>query len=169
MRPLLLILFPLCLLLSCTKEDLNAPGTEVGIYTLASFKWVANICQVDPSTAVLDAAPMVANADITRYDQVAFVYHLTPAAVAKLNSQLKPGQPFAVTVDRQPVFIGVYKPGFLSSSCMESITMSYIAPNGTSIQLGLGYPPSAIRTSAVIDDPNHPKLIATFKAQGKLF
>jgi hypothetical protein len=169
MRPLLLILFPLCLLLSCTKEDRNAPGTEIEIYTLVSFKWVPSKCRVDASTAVLAAAPMVTNADITRYDQVALRYHLTPAAVTRLDNQLKPGQPFAVTVDRQPVFVGVYKPGFLSSSCMESITMSYISPNGTSIQLGLGYPPSAIRTPAVIDDPNHPKLIATFKAQGKLF
>jgi hypothetical protein len=169
MRPFLLIVLPLCLFLSCTKEDPDAPGTEIEIYTLSYFKTVPGICRVDASSAVLNFAPVVNNADIVRYDQSSYTYHLTPSAVARLDNQLKAAQPFAVTVDKQPVFFGFYRPGYLSSLCMESITMAYIAPGGNTIRLDLGYPSFPAGVSASFDHRNHPRLLATLKAQGKLW
>ena len=88
------------------------------------------------------------------------------AAMQKIEV-LSDGTPFAVTVDKQLIYHGMFKPNFSSSFCDQSIRMAVDWLAGNSIVLSLGYTsPSSVTT--VNDQRNNSKLIATLQHQGKL-
>lgn len=95
-----------------------------------------------------------------------YTFRLTAAAIQKLKA-LSDRTPFAVTVDKQVIYYGFYKPGFSSASCDQSITMDILWTTDYAIHLRLGYP-GLLQGTTIEDSRNDPKLIATLKKQGKL-
>lgn len=75
--------------------------------------------------------------------------------------------PFAVTVDKQVIYYGFFKPIISSSSCDHSITMDLDWTSGNKITLKLGYP-GQVQGVTIDDKRNDSKLIATLRQQGKL-
>ena len=119
---------------------------------------------MDASTAVLQDSPTVSSKDIISYSQGNYRFELTDAAFRKMQA-VQDRTPLAVAIDGQVVYYGFVKPGFSSSSCLESITMDWAS--GNRIDLRLGYP-GAAKDADIDDQRNNPKLLATLASQGKL-
>lgn len=164
MRSLFFLLIVSGFLLSCRKDTVQA-GEQVEIYTLASFQRTPGKCQVDASTAVLQDTPTIRNADILDYSQGSHEFRLSEAGVEKIKA-LHDFFAFAITVDRQVIYYGIFKPSFTSSSCDQSITMD-LDQSRKKLLLRLGYPGQS-QSSTIEDLRNHPRLLATLKKQGKL-
>jgi hypothetical protein len=165
MRPLLFILILAASFVSCKKENLNA-GETVEIYLLKSYQTVAAKCQIDPSLSVLQDTATIKNQDILAYSKTEYKFKLTDPAIQKIKA-LNDRTPFAVTVDKQVIYYGFFKPSISSSSCDQSITMDVAWTSGNEIYLRLGYP-GQLQGVTIEDKRNDPKLIATLKKQDKL-
>lgn len=165
MRPLLFILAMTSICLSCKKDNINAGGT-VEIYLLKSYQTVTAKCQIDPSLSVMEEAATVKNQDILGYSQNDYKFKLTEAAIQKIKV-LKDRTPFAVTVGKQVIYYGFFKPSISSSSCDHSITMDVGWTSENEIHLRLGYP-GHLQGVVIEDKRNDRKLLATLRKQGKL-
>lgn len=159
MKKLLLILLGFIPVLSCTKDH----SGQVEIYLLSSSSLISGQCAVNPVTAVLENNAFIKNDEIISYDMAAYSYQLSTTAMQKINA-LQPRVPFAFTVNKEIIFLGINMPMVLSSSCNNSITMSGLSRE---IWLRLGYP--GITAGTVIDDQrNNSKLIDALRSQGKI-
>lgn len=162
MRLLLFILTITAICLSCKKDKVQ-PGGKVEIYLLKSYQAVTGKCQIDASTAVLQDTATVKNQDILEYFKATYQFALTNNPIQKLRA-LNDGTAFAVAVDKQVIYYGIYKPSYSSSTCANSITMGYVGTDNK-ITMYLGYAGTDIN---IDDQRNNSKLIATLKNQGKL-
>lgn len=165
MRLLPLILIVCLFSFSCKKDNIKA-GQTVEIYLLKSFQTVAGKCQVDASASALQDTATIRNQDILEYSQTDYQFTLTSASIQKIKT-FKDFTPFAVTVDKQVIYYGFFKPGISSSSCDNSITMDLDWASTNKILLRLGYP-GQLQGVAIADERNDPRLIMTLKNQGKL-
>jgi secreted Zn-dependent insulinase-like peptidase len=100
------------------------------------------------------------------YSKTEHKFKLTGPAIQKIKT-LFDKTPFAVTVDKQVVYYGFFKPAFSSSSCEHSITMDVAWASGNEIYLKLGYP-AQLPGITIEDKRNDPTLLATLRKQGKL-
>lgn len=162
MRLLLFILTITAICLSCKKDKVQ-PGGKVEIYLLKSYQVVTGKCQIDTSTAVLQDTAIVKNQDILEYFKANYQFALTDNPIQKLRA-LNDGTAFAVAVDKQVIYYGIYKPSYSSSTCANSITMGYVGTDNK-ITMSLGYAGTDIN---IDDQRNNSTLIATLKNQGKL-
>jgi hypothetical protein len=165
MRPLYLIFIMTMFILSCKKDHLKA-GRTVEIYLLKNYKVMAGKCQVDPTLTVLQDTAIIKNQDILQYSKTEYQFKLTDNAIKEVKA-LKDMTPFAVTVDKQVIYYGFYKPSFSSSSCDHSITMDIALASDNKISIKLGYP-GQLDGVTIDDQRNNPNLIATLKNQSKL-
>jgi hypothetical protein len=151
--------------LSCKKDNVNA-GETVEIYLLRTYQTVAAKCQIDPSGSILQDTSIISNQDILEYSKRNYQFKLTGIAIQKVKT-FNDKTPFAVTVDKQVIYYGFFKPSISSSSCDQSITMDLDWTSGNKISLKLGYP-GQLQGVTIDDNRNDPKLIATLRQQGKL-
>jgi hypothetical protein len=165
MRPLFFFLTIAILCLSCKKDDVKG-GDSVEVYLLGTAQRVTGKCQIDPLLSVLEDTPVIRNQDIVEYSQNEYQFKLTNTAIQKVKA-FNDFTAFAVTVDKQVIYYGFFKPGFSSSSCDHSITMDVDWVSSEKITLRLGYP--APLPGVTIDDQrNNSKLIEALRNQGKL-
>ena len=165
MRPIVSIVVVIAACLSCNKQNITA-GEPVEIYLLKTVQLVAGKCQIDPSSSAIEDAPTITNKDIINYSQTLNTFKLSDPAYQKVKT-FKDRTPFAVTVDKQVIYYGFFKPAFSSSSCDHSITMDIAWSSESKIVLRLGYP-SLLAGVTIDDQRNNPTLLATLKKQGKL-
>lgn len=165
MRPLYFILIMNMLFLSCKKDNVKA-GRTVEIYLLKNYQVMAGKCQVDPSLSVLQDTATIKNQDILQYSKTEYQFKLTDIAIKKVKA-FRDKTPFAVTVDKQVIYYGFFKPSISSSSCDNSITMDIAWASDNKISIKLGYP-GQLQGVTIDDQRNNPNLITTLKNQGKL-
>lgn len=152
--------------LSCKKDDDHQSGGGlVEIYALESFRHVQQKCQVDPSTAVLRAQPVISNSEIISYSRGSYIFKLSDQGKqdAKIFNDLPA---FAVTVNKEVIYYGFYKPFTSSSSCDHSITVNIAFPSGN-LSMNLGYP-GPLEGITIDDQRSNAKLLKALNAQGKL-
>lgn len=165
MRSILFVLIVATLASSCRKKSEEA-GKSIEIYHLATYETVAGKCEIDPARAVLPDTPLINNNDILEYSQVNHSFLLTNSAFLRIKG-LSDWAGFAVTVDKNVIYYGIFKPSFSSSSCLESVTMDISLNAETKALIRLGYP--GISTTHFSTDPRTDKrLFAALNAQGKL-
>ena len=164
-RSLLFILTVTTICLSCKKNNIKA-GENVEIYLLLTYQTVTAKCQIDPSVSILQDTPTIKNQDVLEYSKTDYQFKLTDLAIQKVKT-FNDKTPFAVTVDKQVIYYGFFKPSFSGSSCDHSITMDLDWTWGNKISLKLGYP-GQLQGVTIDDKRNDPKLIATLRQQGKL-
>jgi hypothetical protein len=164
MRTLLLTIITL-LIFSCKKEN-AAPGKTVEIYLLKSFQLVNGQCRINQSTAILQDTVTIGNNDIQRYSISDHTFTLNFLTMQRVKA-FRDITPFAVTVDKQVVYYGIFKSMYSSASCDNSITMNDIFSADNKIVMQLGYP-GVVQYTTVEDQRNNPKLIATLRSQGKI-
>jgi hypothetical protein len=81
--------------------------------------------------------------------------------------ELNPRTPFAITVDHKVIFIGIFMPSFMSSTCEHSITMDLHNISEKEVYLRLGYP-GLMQGVNIEDQRNNDLIINALKNQGKL-
>jgi hypothetical protein len=165
MRTLFFVLTITTLCLSCKKDNVKG-GETVEIYLLKSSQLVTGKCQIDPLVSVLQDTAIIKNQDILEYSQTNYQFKLTDLAIQKVKT-FRDFTAFAVTVDKQVIYYGFFKPGFSSSSCAHSITMDLDWTSANKITLKLGYP-GQLQGVTIDDERNNSKLVATLSNQGKL-
>ena len=143
--------------LSC-KKDKPWPKREVEFSLLKSYQFVSGKCQVDASTAILETLPLVTNDDILWYSKNNYEFGLTANAIQKINAAAGRSA-FAVTVDKEVIFLAVYMPGFMSSTCDHSITMDVNTLSNVAT-MHLGYPVYRRSANLINDQRNNPFFIS---------
>ena len=165
MRTALLMISIIAFCSSCKKENGKA-GENVEIYLLQTYQPIAGKCQVDPSRSSLDDGATITNADILQYSRATYQFKLSENAIQKVRA-FHDYTPFAVTVDKDVIYFGIFKHGYSSSSCSQSITMQVDWGAENKIYMGLGYP--GLTQGITVDDQrNNSKLISSLEKQGKL-
>jgi hypothetical protein len=159
----LLILVLITAITSCKKENTT---NNVELYLLKSSTSVPGKCQVDPSTAVLENAPLLSNKDFLKYNQSDRQFTVSSSAYQKVMA-LTDKTTFAITVNRQVIYYGYYKPWISSSSCDESITMNGFETSDKKLAMMLGYP-ATLPPTTIDDQRNNPTLLEALRQQGKL-
>ena len=155
------ILIVSIIFLSC-KKDKAGTQKKIEFILLKSYQFLPGKCQVDASTVIHEDTPLVSNDEIITYSDKEHSYNLDATAIQKINTL--PGRtPFALTIDKEIVFLAVYMPLIMSSTCDQSITM-YANVSQNKIFMNLGYP---FASSTINDERNKPVLVATLQAQGK--
>ncbi|RYY24005.1 MAG: hypothetical protein EOO04_13600 [Chitinophagaceae bacterium] len=147
---------------ACNKNS-GKKGIGVEIYQLENYQMVAGKCQVEMNGFTFSENPIVSNEDIFSYDQRQHQFAVKPAAMERLRS-LMDRDALAVFVDGEPLYYFINKPLYSSSTCVESITMSFSGSNH--FIMGMGYPNYG--TSSVQDLRNHISLLQSLRSQGKL-
>ncbi len=165
MRPIFFFLTISFFCLSCKKDNVKG-GDTVEIYLLKSSQLVTGKCQIDPLLSVLQDTALIKNQDILEYSQSNYQFKLTDLAIQRVKT-FQDFTAFAVTVDKQVIYYGFFKPSFSSSSCVNSITMDLDWTSGNKINLKLGYP-GQLQGVTIDDERNNAKLVATLRNQGKL-
>lgn len=160
------LIFIIAISLAACKKDKATAIKQVEIYLLESYQLVPGKCQVDVSSARLKNSALVANDDILSYSGRDHEYGLTANAVQKINA-LSGRTPFALTLDKEIIFIGIYMPPIMSSTCDQSITL-YVNTISNKAILTLGYPYGLQSGSSIIDQRNNPRLLDALFRQGKL-
>lgn len=117
MRRVLIYVLLIVLLDGCKKEPVFY-GSRVDIYLLKSFTYSID-SSTSPATnvitgAVLEDAPLVANQSIVFYTQSTATFTLRND-VWPIIRNFGTDKAFAVTVDDQPIYYGVFHPAYLSS------------------------------------------------------
>ena len=165
MKAFLLIFLFVSVSLGCSKDSTSL-GEPVEIYLLKDFQLLTNKCQVDPSASSLQFTPTVANGEILEYSSSDYQFKLKATALERIKT-LSDRTPFAVTVNKEVIYFGFFKPSFSSSSCDHSITMDLSWGQANRILMRLGYP--GVPTGVTIEDErNNPRLLAALQNQGKL-
>lgn len=121
---------------------------------------------MDAAAAVLQETAVIKNVEILEYPQTNFQFRPTNIAMQKVKT-FRDFTAFAITVNKQVIYYGFFKPSVSGSSCDQSITMGINWTDDNKINLKLGYPGS-FQYVNIHDLPNHPQLIATLKNKGTL-
>jgi len=156
-----------CILLSgCSKDD---PNVQVSVYVLKSFTVVppdsTRRFRTDITNAVAEDVPLFTKSDI--------VYYSESARSFKLSRDLRPvikdfnaSKGFVVVVNNEPVYYGVFHPGYLSSMVVGLATIDPIFfPD---YELTIGFITITGENLEQYDKRNDQKLIKALRASGKL-
>lgn len=166
MRKLLFYSLIALLASACRKE----PRSRVELYLLQSFNRTVDL-SVAPgvtqiSNAVLAGSPLVADKDIAWYSAVNKTFGLKK----DISSQLKdygPDKAFAVTVNGEPVYYGVFHPAYLSSIVFGIATIDpfWVTGKELPIRYTLYDNNPALQR---LDKRNEARLLAALQQSGRL-
>ena len=165
MRPIVFFVVVIAACLSCNKEEVT-DAEPVEVYLLKTIRFVPGKCQIDPSLSAIEDTPVIKNQDIIKYSPTFKEFKLSDAAFQKVKTFMD-RTPFAITVDKQVIYYGLFKPSISSSSCDHSITMDVSWSSASKIVLRLGYP-GQLPGVTIDDQRNNPILLASLEKQGKL-
>lgn len=162
----ILILFALpCILFACKKDSLKKPG-NIEIYTFKTLELIDGKCQVNAAGSMLENIPVVRNQDIIEYSKNDHEFTLADDAIQQIKT-FSDRTAFAVTVNKQVIYSGFFKPAISSSSCIHSITMDSSWAKENTVLLSLGYP-GPVDGTVIDDQRNNARLLAALREQGKL-
>lgn len=134
------------LLISSCKKDSETATKRVEIHLLKSFSLsinqTTNPATITIANAILADTPFVSNNEIRYYNKATYTFRLD-ANVKERIKEYGPDKAFAVTVNGQPVYYGVFHPLYMSSlvyglayidpiglTTNNSLTIAYIKVNG---------------------------------------
>jgi hypothetical protein len=153
----------------CNKNH-DLSKNKVEIYLLESFSTVLNPASpytVSITNARLEKKPLVANGDIEYYKKAEYLFKLKKN-IKPLIKDFSKDRGFAVTVNDETVYYGVFHPAFLSSltfgvatidpfalTTESSVTMQYLNYDNN-VQL------------AELDKRNDPRILNALSATGRL-
>lgn len=169
MKQLFLQLLTLITLAGCSKDQRNT-GPQVDIYLLKSFTTTVNQSTTPATISITNAAlentPLVTNKNISAYIQATHKFILNKdiqTAIANFG----PDKAFAVTVDKQPIYYGLFHPTYLSSINFGVATISPILVNNNELQIDF---PTIDNNSLLqqLDLRNDSQLIQALKMTNRL-
>lgn len=183
-RHIIYLLSILMIIVSCNRED-NKPKIEV--YTFKNFqppvtdnlqydtlnKEIIYAGKFEVSAGDLNSSPLIHNEDVLELDTISGTIKLSATAINKIVSlepSMKFGIPFAIFIDKEPVFSGYFWSSYSSYgsswNCIEyNHTENVTDSKCLDIYKGNGI--DALKREKVIYK-NYPKLINSFKNSHRL-
>ena len=134
MKQLLSICLLLGLLAGCKKEGDNTEKVE--IYLLQSFSRSvdasAGLAITRYNNTTLSPTPLVANSDIVNYSPAKTTFYLKKD-IGPVVKDFGPDKAFAVTVNKRIIYVGEFRPAWLSSVVFGIATINPTFVNGRQI------------------------------------
>jgi len=153
----------------CNKNH-NLSKNKVEIYLLESFSTVLNPASpyaISITGARLEKQPLVANSDIEYYEQAQYLFKLKKN-IKPLIKDFSGDRGFAVTVNNETVYYGVFHPAFLSSITFGVTTIDPLSFT-TESSVSLQYANYDNNTQlAQLDKRNDPRILNALSATGRL-
>lgn len=168
MRHIVYCLLITTLFTACKKSSENASSSKVEIYLLKSFS--SGIDTANPhctkiTNAVVEDHPIITNGDIG--------YYVQSTATFGLKKNIKPviqhfshAQAFAVTVDKQPVYFGLFHPAYYSSLVFGLAVIDPILTSET--EMNIRYLAFDASTSPTLDKRNDSRILNVLRSTGRL-
>ncbi len=169
MKHLGLLLFSAVFAVGCSKDH-DQSTDKVEIYLLESFSTVQNPASpyaITITDARLEKKPLVANGDIEYYEQAQYLFKLKKN-IKPLIKDFSRERGFAVTVNDEAVYYGVFHPAFLSSLTFGLATIDPLAlttESSVTIQY-LNYDNNV--QLAQLDKRNDARILNALSATGRL-
>lgn len=153
------------LLMGCSKEH----STKVDIYLLKSFTAGVDTTGTPGinviTNAVLDATPLVADKDIRFYTRESSTFTLRKDIQTTIKNYSR-DKAFAVTVDGQVIYYGVFQPAYLSSVVIGLPTIRPMLYKNNELRIDfLNFGGTFINP---LDKRNDARILDAFKASGRL-
>ena len=155
---------------SCCNKAASVSGKKVEIYVLSSFTRVLDTSRqmgiIRIEDPVLHAEPLVKNSDILFYERSTSSLKLLRNIQPVLDT-LDAFHAFAVTVDREPIYYGSFRPMYLSSILYGTATINpnYLENNKLKIDFAYLDTYPFLET---LDKRNDPRIIDAFRSSGRL-
>ncbi|MFA6334983.1 MAG: hypothetical protein WCX48_05420 [Bacteroidales bacterium] len=154
----------------CDKNGNSNPTTGfVELYLLDSYKTVGNTKQIDESTIVTKAEPLVAYSDFLSYDSSKFTFKISDkakTAIKNINHSVH-GVAFAVKANNMVVYTGYFWPSYSSATCDWLFIDPIMVDINNRLKVELGYPgPSPEMT--IPDKRNDKRILDIFESDHKL-
>ena len=166
MRNIILCCLALILLIGCKKEHTS----KVEIYMLTSFTLDidrgTNPATLTISNTVLADTPLVADEDIIYYEKSSTTFWLRND-IKPIIQNYGADKGFAITVDGEPVYFGVFHPLYLSSIIFGLATISAMPSGSNDLQIDFPMMEGSADLQQ-LDKRNDPKLLDALKDSRRL-
>jgi hypothetical protein len=153
----------------CDKlNDTNNPSTGfVELYLIDSYKTIGYSRQIDETTIVTKANPLIAYSDILSYDSNSHTFKITEKAKNAVNSLTHPvfGVPFVIKANYVIIYSGYFWPSFSSATCDWTIIDPIMIDFHKGLKVELGYP---WPWESVPDRRNDQRILDIFSSDHKL-
>jgi len=156
----------MALFMGCKKDH----SSTIEIYLLDSFTksmvQVSGIPVQSISNAVPEDQPLVADKDILTYNRSSATFTLKKdirPAIANYSTNTG----FAVMVNKEPVYYGVFHPGFLSSLTIGIATIDPVLSYNKELPMRFVFI-DGITELLLLDKRNDSRLINALRASGRL-
>jgi len=152
----------------CDKNVNTNPTTGfVELYLLDSYKTVGYSRQIDESTIVTKAYPLIAYSDILSYDSSNYTFKITDKAKRAINNLTHSvfGVAFAIKANYVIVYSGYFWPSFSSATCDWAIIDPIMIDYHKGLKVELGYPGP---WASVPDRRNDQRILDIFANDHKL-
>ncbi|MBN8787724.1 MAG: hypothetical protein J0I84_11595 [Terrimonas sp.] len=169
MRHIFLYFLTLTMFTGCKKEE-QGSGPRIDIYLLKSFTTMVDKSTM-PATisitdVVLDDIPLVSDQDIKVYVKATTTFVLSKD-IQTVIQHYSSDKAFAITVDNQPVYYGVFHPLYLSSITFGLATISPLLLNNNELRIDF---PTIEGNSFLqqLDNRNDSRIINALKTTNRL-
>jgi hypothetical protein len=153
----------------CNKNH-DLAKNKVEIYLLESFSTVMNPAApyaVSVTDARLEKDPLVANEDIEYYKQSEYVFKLKKN-IKPLIKDFSKDRGFAVKVNNETIYYGIFHPAYLSSITVGVATIDPLFLT-TDVSLSIQYTNYNNNAQlAQLDKRNDPRILDALSATGRL-
>jgi len=158
----------LLLILMCVNSACVPPPGQFNIYLLTSDSPVPAVLDAESAAPILESAPLITPDDIITYSRESHIIQLTAPAMQRIKNLTVSvyGKPFAVCLDRQPVYCGKFMSLVSSVSTNMTVIMQPMTSEMTdTIRIQLGYPAYFFTDT---DPRPNPDILISLENAGKL-
>ena len=152
----------------CEKEKVNSDG-KVELFLLDSYSMIDNSYQIDESTVMTKASPLISYSDFISYDSGDYEFQISDKAKNAIDEveHSVHGVAFAVKANGTLIYSGYFWPSYSSASCDWVVIDPMMTSVDNKIKVCLGYP-GLIQGQVIPDNRNDSRIIEIFKNDNKL-
>ncbi|MEN6618439.1 MAG: hypothetical protein ABFC28_02925 [Rikenellaceae bacterium] len=154
----------------CDKNGNSNPTTGfVELYLLDSYKTVGNTNQIDESSIVTKANPLVAYSDILSYDSSNYTFKISDKAktAIKNTNHSVHGIAFAIKANNVLIYSGYFWPSYSSASCDWVVIDPIMVDINNELKVEMGYP-GLLPEGTIPDKRNDQRILDIFESDHKL-
>lgn len=152
----------------CEKENVSSDG-KVELFLLDSYSKIKNSCQIDETTVITKANPLISYSDLISYDSRNYEFQISDKAKKAINEieHSVYGVAFAVKANGILIYSGYFWPSLSSASCDWVVIDPIMTSINNKMKVRLGYP-GLIQGQVIPDKRNDSRIIEIFEKDNKL-
>lgn len=154
--------------IGCEKDKISSNG-KVELYLLESYSSIENSFQIDETTIMTEAFPLINYSDFVSYDSTNYTFELSHKAKNTINNMEHSieGVAFAVKANGTLIYSGYFWPSYSSATCDWIVIDPIMTSIGNKITVSLGYP-GLVQEQVIPDYRNDSRIIEIFDNDNKL-